>query len=356
MENGSFLAITDLTLYTASRGLLKEDEAVALAKYFLSFHATQRPDVAYALLRITAILRPLTASAVSVRGSFVGGQLQIVVTDILDEVVPNLAVYVKSGDLSSEKARFDGAAYVVEAALGQGVHTVVVTVGELAGAHIQVRDAREAELATTELQVTRSVPFTVTAVELAVDGRKGSAAEAGAVQPKSFVQITVSAALPASFTPSTALLQVRDAQGRQTALAMQRTQTGFQVQFSPAQKELAAFFDYADGVFELALLCGDALLEAPVTKELMRLELQFGPRPAEPVYPLYSKPLMYATEMSTKPMREIEHVFHADNKNPFFLFPVCFVVAIGAALLGMILLWRRIGFEAQVRTGGEFDT
>ena len=76
--------------------------------------------------------------------------------------------------------------------------------------------------------------------------------------------------------------------------------------------------------------------------------MDFGPRPKDPVYPLYSKTLMYATEMSTGPMKEIEHVSKPENKNPFFLFPVTFSLLIVALVIVLGIAWIRIGFYWKV--------
>ena len=57
---------------------------------------------------------------------------------------------------------------------------------------------------------------------------------------------------------------------------------------------------------------------------------------------------MYATEMSTGPMKEIEHVSKPENRNPFFLFPVTFSLMIVALVIVLGIAWIRIGFYWKV--------
>ena len=116
--------------------------------------------------------------------------------------------------------------------------------------------------------------------------------------------------------------------------------------FNPARKDVALPFGYANGVFRASLLCGDALLD---------FDFDFGGVPEEPVYPIYSKPLLYESENSVKPLKEISHVFQSENKNPFFAFPLFFSVAIVLSLVALVVAWGKIGFVVRVGSGRGSD-
>ena len=116
----------------------------------------------------------------------------------------------------------------------------------------------------------------------------------------------------------------------------------------PSRSDIALPFDYAAGEFSLSLLCGDLLLATPLRVELARVSIDFGAVPAKPVYPIYSKPLMYESENSVKPLKEIEHVFRPENKNPFFAFPLAFSVAVVALIPLLLLGWKKVGPEVLV--------
>lgn len=66
------------------------------------------------------------------------------------------------------------------------------------------------------------------------------------------------------------------------------------------------------------------------------------------MYPIYSKPLLYESENSVKPLKEISHVFQAENVNPPFVFPLAFSLAILACLLALLVFWGRMGIELRV--------
>ena len=116
----------------------------------------------------------------------------------------------------------------------------------------------------------------------------------------------------------------------------------------PSRSDIALPFDYEAGEFSLSLLCGDILLAAPLRVELLHVDINFGAVPAKPVYPIYSKPLMYESENSVKPLKEIEHVFRPENKNPFFLFPFAFSTAVVALILLLLLGWKKVGADVLV--------
>lgn len=111
---------------------------------------------------------------------------------------------------------------------------------------------------------------------------------------------------------------------------------------------MATPFNYENGVYQASFLCGDALLASPRTLPLLKLEIDFGGVPESPVYPIYSKPLLYESEGSVKPLKEISHVFQAENVNPPFVFPLAFSLAIPACLVGLLLVWGRLGMELKV--------
>ena len=168
------------------------------------------------------------------------------------------------------------------------------------------------------------------------------------MKPKSFLSIDVNSKSSSDFSPKTVLLQIESSSGKSYSLPMQRTESGFHVEVSPSRSDLASTFNYISDQFKLTFLCGDKLLPAPLRIPLMSVKMEFGNRPKEPVYSIYSKTLMYATEMSTGPMKEIEHVFKPENKNPFFMFPVVFSLVIVALLVVLVITWLRIGFDWRV--------
>ena len=168
------------------------------------------------------------------------------------------------------------------------------------------------------------------------------------MKPKSFLSIDVNSKIPADFVPRTVVLQIQSSNGQKYSLPMHRSGAGFHAEVSPSRSDMAAAFNYAGGEFRLTFLCGDNLIPTPLRIPLLTVKMDFGPRPKDPVYPLYSKTLMYATEMSTGPMKEIEHVSKPENKNPFFLFPVTFSLMIVALVIVLGIAWIRIGFYWKV--------
>lgn len=93
------------------------------------------------------------------------------------------------------------------------------------------------------------------------------------------------------------------------------------------------------------ILFGDCLLASPISLSVFTATVDFGSVPEDPVYPIYSKPLLYQSENSVKPLKEMEHVFKPENKNPFFLFPLSFTVAIIAMIPVLLFLFKKVGFE-----------
>lgn len=170
------------------------------------------------------------------------------------------------------------------------------------------------------------------------------------LKAKSFLSILVRADMPESFVPATALLQLTNSKGKKVTLMMARDEKGFRIEVAPSKKDVAGPFNYEGGRFTVEFLCGDSQMRDVLKIRLMEMTMEFV-RPKEPWFPLYSKPLMYATEQSLGPMKEIEHVFRPENKNPFFLFPVLFSLSIIAALVVLIMVWRRIGLTMKVVLG-----
>ena len=93
------------------------------------------------------------------------------------------------------------------------------------------------------------------------------------------------------------------------------------------------------------LLFGDCLLASPVSLSAFKATVDFGAIPDEPIYPIYSKNLMYKSENSVKPLKELEHTFRPENKNPFFLFPIVFSLAVIAMVFVFLYVLGKVGFE-----------
>ena len=117
--------------------------------------------------------------------------------------------------------------------------------------------------------------------------------------------------------------------------------------FTPSRSDIALPFDYAAGDYTLTLLFGDSLLAAPAKVLIAHAAVDFGAIPASPVYPIYSKPLLYESENSVEPLKEIEHVFRPENKNPFFAFPLSFSIAVIVLIPLLCMGWKMVGPEVQ---------
>lgn len=129
-EEGSFLAVTDLALFSATHKLLNEEDTIAVASYFLHFHTTHRPDVAFSLLRILAVLRPMIpSSVVAVNGEYQKKQVQISVTDVDAKPRSDLIVFIREGENDQIKLHFDKNRYVAKVDLDVGEHVFTVKVG-----------------------------------------------------------------------------------------------------------------------------------------------------------------------------------------------------------------------------------
>ena len=86
-------------------------------------------------------------------------------------------------------------------------------------------------------------------------------------------------------------------------------------------------------------------MASPVSISVFKASVDFGAVPDEPIYPVYNKPLMYKSENSVKPLKEIEHTFRPENKNPFFLFPIVFSLAVIGMVFVFLFLLGKVGFE-----------
>ena len=169
------------------------------------------------------------------------------------------------------------------------------------------------------------------------------------LEPKEFLTINVNSKIPADFVPTTTILQlVEKTSKKSVSVPMRRSETGFMVELTPSRADLGMLVNYEDSTFSLVFLCGDMLLPKSMQISLGEVEIHFGGKPKEVIYPLYSKPLMYATEQSLAPMKEIEHVFQPEHTNPFFMFPLGFAVMVVIALLGLVVVWCRIGVQMKV--------
>lgn len=169
------------------------------------------------------------------------------------------------------------------------------------------------------------------------------------LQPKEFLTLHVNAKIPTDFIPTTIILQiVEKATKKSFSLPMRRAENGFVVELTPSRSDLGSLVAYQDGVFSMFFLCGDKLFQKAVKMELGTVELHFGGKPKDPIYPIYSKPLMYATEQSLAAMKEIEHKFQPENRNPFVLFPLGFAALVVVALVGLVMMWGRLGIQMKV--------
>lgn len=210
-------------------------------------------------------------------------------------------------------------------------------------------------LASTKMDILAPVTVRVTDFTTTLNGetKSHSLGEKTELElsAKSFLSVLVEADMPESFVPTTALLQLTNDKGKKATLMMTRDEKGFRIELTPSKKDVAGPFNYEGGRFSVEFLCGDSQMREVLKVHLMEVTMEFV-RPKEPWFPLYSKPLMYATEQSLEPMKEIEHVFRPENKNPFFLFPVLFSLSIVAALVILIMVWKRIGLTMKVRLSG----
>ena len=173
------------------------------------------------------------------------------------------------------------------------------------------------------------------------------------LEPKEFLTINVNSQIPADFVPTTTILQLVEKTSKKSiSVPMRRSETGFMVELTPSRSDLGMLVNYEDCKFSLVFLCGGKLLPEPMQISLGEVEIHFGGKPKDIIYPLYSKPLMYATEQSLAPMKEIEHVFQPEHTNPFFVFPLGFAVMVVIVLLGLVVMWCRIGVQMKVGRKG----
>lgn len=136
----AFLAFSDLTLFVATHTTLSTADAQALAARFLSLHTTSRLDVAFALLRVLSVLRPVLGdTAVSLRGDYVNGKVRVTVTDVLAQPRSDVIVLMREGTEEPLHLVFEKDAFVASATLSQGVHSFVVKVGVGEGLHGRCR-------------------------------------------------------------------------------------------------------------------------------------------------------------------------------------------------------------------------
>ena len=169
------------------------------------------------------------------------------------------------------------------------------------------------------------------------------------LEPKEFLTINVNSQIPVDFVPATTILQLVEKNSKKSvSVPMRRSEKGFMVELTPSRADLGMLVNYEDSIFSLVFLCGDKLLPKSMQIPLGEVEIHFGGKPKEVIYPLYSKPLMYATEQSLAPMKEIEHVFQPEHANPFFIFPLGFAMMVVVVLLGLVAMWCRIGVQMKV--------
>ena len=129
-----------ISLSSWRRTTLSTADAQALAARFLSLHTTSRPDVAFALLRVLSVLRPVLGdTAVSLRGDYVNGKVRVTVTDVLAQPRSDVIVLMREGTEEPLHLVFEKDAFVASATLSQGVHSFVVKVGGGEGLHGRCR-------------------------------------------------------------------------------------------------------------------------------------------------------------------------------------------------------------------------
>ena len=129
-EEGGFLAITDLALFSATHNLLTEDTTTAIASYFLRYHTTTRPDVAFSLLRVMAVLRSIMpSSAIAMKAEYQENQLRIHITDVEAKPRSDLFVFLREGSNDQISLHFDKNQYITNLNLEPGKHIFAVKVG-----------------------------------------------------------------------------------------------------------------------------------------------------------------------------------------------------------------------------------
>ena len=129
-SDASFKTITELTLFAAAHNLLNEKVVADVTAYFMQFHTTTRPEIAFALLRASRILAPIAAPYVnSIRASYSAeGEVALRITDILDNPTADLSVSLRKGSDESISAQFVNEMYIAKMKLEVGEHQLVVKV------------------------------------------------------------------------------------------------------------------------------------------------------------------------------------------------------------------------------------
>ena len=108
---------------------MTEDTTTSIASYFLHFHTTTRPDVAFSLLRVLAVLRPLMpSSAMAVKGEYQEKQVMISITDVDAKPRSNLFVLLREGSNDQISLHFDKNRYIGNVDLEPGKHVFAVKV------------------------------------------------------------------------------------------------------------------------------------------------------------------------------------------------------------------------------------
>lgn len=302
-----------------------------------------------------AVLRSIMpSSAIAMKAEYQENQLRIHITDVEAKPRSDLFVFLREGSNDQISLHFDKNQYITNLNLEPGKHIFAVKVGVEERSKSQVQSSERTNLASFDLPIIVPISVKVSSFTAILDGVSkvyslpNDDKTVLKMKPTSFLSIDVNAQIPAEFVPTTTILQIESSNGLKYPLPMHLSESIFHAEVSPSRSDLASAFNYESGEFKLTFLCGDNLISSPLQIPLMTVTMNFAPRPKEIIYPLYSKPLMYATEMSTGPMKEIEHISRPENTNPFFLFPVAFSVVIMILLVGLGITWIRVGFYWKV--------
>lgn len=313
------------------------------------------------LLFLFAIVCSAVAdSSLSVNASYNNGYVRFEVVDGNHEPVLGLQVVVGTDDMPSKKAVFKNGAYEIDITLPSGITEFNTRVlSQFLFFITQIRSQEGTIIFNKKVSVVSTVEFIIPSVSVIIDKATTEIAipvnkqMSFSLNPKSSVTVRTTPKTVDDFVPTTALFVIASG-NKKISLPMTKNrvktieiihfQNAFELTFVPSRTDIALPFDYEKGEYEFLILFGDVLL-SPLTISICKASIDFGAVPEDPIYPIYSKPLLYQSENSVKPLKEIEHVFRPENKNPFFLFPIAFSVAILCMIPALFFLFKKIGFE-----------
>lgn len=298
--------------------------------------------------------------SVSVNASYNDGHVRFEVVDGKHEAMLGLQVVVSMDDVPSKKAVFKNGVYEIDMTLPSGINDLNTRVSSQFLFFItQIHSQEGTVIFNKKVSVVSTVEFNIPSVSIIIDKATTEIAipvskhMSFSLNPKSSVTVKTTPKTVSDFVPTTALFVI-SSQNKKISLPMTKNrvksyiivddQNSFELTFVPSRTDIALPFEYEKGEYEFLILFGDALL-SPLTVSVCTASIDFGAVPEDPIYPIYSKPLLYQSENSVKPLKEIEHVFRPENKSPFFLFPIAFSVAILCMIPVLFFLFKKIGFE-----------